>query len=55
MGNYGLSATDGRDIVIVMVVLGFLAILSTILRVISRRMRGIKLGWDDNLMMIATV
>ncbi|KAJ5898350.1 hypothetical protein N7504_008638 [Penicillium tannophilum] len=54
MGNYGLSATDGRDIVIVMVVLGFLAILSTILRVISRRMRGIKLGWDDNLMMIAT-
>lgn len=55
MGNYGLSATDGRDIVIVMVVLGFLAILSTILRVVSRRMRGIKLGWDDNLMIIATV
>jgi len=55
MGNYGLRAQDGRDIVIVMVVLGLLAILSTILRVVSRKMRGINLGWDDNLMIIATV
>lgn len=55
MGNYGLSAEDGRAIVIVMVVLGFLAILSTILRLVSRRMRGVNLGWDDILMILATV
>lgn len=55
MGNYGLKAKDGRDVVIPMFVFGALALVSTILRTVARRMRKVGLGIDDYCMMVATV
>ncbi|KAJ5171475.1 uncharacterized protein N7500_004258 [Penicillium coprophilum] len=55
MGNYGLKAKAGREIVVVMLVLGAISLSSTILRIVSRRMRSIRLGLDDYCMMGATV
>ncbi|KAJ5291235.1 hypothetical protein N7478_000486 [Penicillium angulare] len=54
MGSYGLESKDGRDIVIVMLVFGWISIASTVLRVISRRMRDVSLAAEDYMMMIAT-
>ncbi|KAJ5711332.1 hypothetical protein N7488_005488 [Penicillium malachiteum] len=54
MGSYGLKSKEGRDIVIVILVFGWVAILSTVLRVISRKMRKVGLGLDDYLMVLAT-
>ncbi|KAL4919246.1 hypothetical protein BDW62DRAFT_47106 [Aspergillus aurantiobrunneus] len=51
--NYGLRARDGRDIVIVIIVLGLLAVTAVILRVVSRRIRKVSLGLDDYLMLTA--
>lgn len=55
MGNYGLKAKDGRDIVIPMLVFGVLALISMVLRIVGRRMRNISLGIDDYCMIFATV
>lgn len=55
MGEYGLRAKDGRDIVIVMIVLGVVSITSVVLRVISRRMRDLRLGLEDYMMIVAMV
>ncbi|KAL4888788.1 hypothetical protein BDV59DRAFT_210917 [Aspergillus ambiguus] len=52
-GKYGLRARNGRDIVIVIIVLGVLAITSVALRVVSRRIRNVSLGLDDYLMLTA--
>lgn len=54
-GKYGLRARDGRNIVIVIIVLGILAIAAVILRVVSRRIRKVSLGLDDYLMLTAIV
>lgn len=54
-GKYGLRARDGRNIVIVIIVLGVLAIAAVILRVVSRRIRKVSLGLDDYLMLTAIV
>ena len=55
MGNYGLKSEDGREVVIVMLVFGVISLSSTILRIVSRRMRSISLGLDDYSMISATV
>ena len=55
MGNYGLKAKDGREVVVVMLVFGAISLSSTILRIVSRRMRSISLGLDDYFMISATV
>jgi hypothetical protein len=54
IGSYGLRAKDGRDIVIVMmVVFGAIAMMSTGLRIVSRKMRKVSFGLDDYFMVIA--
>lgn len=53
--KYGLRARDGRNVVIVIMVLGLLAISAVILRVVSRRIRKVSLGLDDYLMLTAIV
>jgi hypothetical protein len=53
MGSYGLRAKDGRDIVIVMVDFGAIAMMSTGLRIVSRKMRNVSLGLDDYFTVIA--
>lgn len=55
MGNYGLESKDGRDIVIAIIVLGWISIFTTILRVAARKMRNISLGLDDYCMLVALV
>lgn len=55
VGKYGLRARDGRNVVIVIIVLGVLAIAAVILRVFSRRIRKVSLGLDDYLMLTAIV
>ncbi|KAJ5502343.1 hypothetical protein N7463_005217 [Penicillium fimorum] len=55
MGDYGLKAKEGREIVIVMLIFGAISLSSTILRILSRRMRDIRLGLDDYCMISATL
>ncbi|KAL4937822.1 hypothetical protein BDV06DRAFT_202191 [Aspergillus oleicola] len=52
-GKYGLRAKDGRDLVIVTIALGVVAIATVVLRVVSRRIRQVSLGLDDYLMLVA--
>lgn len=53
IGSYGLRAKDGRDIVVVMVGFGAIAMMSTVLRILSWKMRNGSLGLDDHFMVIA--
>jgi hypothetical protein len=55
MGDYGLKAKPGRDIVIVIIVFAILSVLSVILRIQSRRMLDLNLAFDDYLIMVAMV
>ncbi|KAJ5586784.1 uncharacterized protein N7459_002549 [Penicillium hispanicum] len=50
MGDDALGVKEGRNLVIVVVVLGCISVLSTVLRVVSRRM---SLGLDDYCMVTA--
>lgn len=55
MGDYGLKAKPGRDIVIVIIVFAIVSVLSVILRIQSRRMLNLSLAFDDYLIMVAMV
>ncbi|KAL4793036.1 hypothetical protein BDV19DRAFT_367248 [Aspergillus venezuelensis] len=52
-GKYGLKAKDGRELVVVIIALGVVAIAAVVLRVVSRRIRKVSLGLDDYLMLVA--
>ncbi|PYH91302.1 hypothetical protein BO71DRAFT_401471 [Aspergillus ellipticus CBS 707.79] len=53
MTNYGLNAKEGRDTVIVTIVVGAVAVLSVVLRVMSRKMRHLDLALEDYVIMLA--
>lgn len=55
MGDYGLQARHGRDIVIIIIAFAIIATSSVVLRVQSRRMLDIKLALDDYLIVVALV
>lgn len=55
MGDYGLKAKPGRDIVIVIIVFAIISVISVILRIYSRRILNISLAFDDYLIVVAMV
>lgn len=55
MGDYGLKAKPGRDIVIVIIVFAIISVLSVVLRIQSRRMPNLSLAFDDYIIIVAMV
>lgn len=55
MGNYGFSNPNGGRFAIVTLVFMVLSTLTTILRIVSRRMRNLSLGLDDAFVILGTV
>ncbi|PWY89217.1 hypothetical protein BO70DRAFT_163137 [Aspergillus heteromorphus CBS 117.55] len=53
MANYELNAKEGRNVVIVVSVLGAVAVLSVVLRIVSRKKKHLRLALDDYLMVLA--
>lgn len=55
MGNYGFSSPQGTTFGVIALVFVAVAVITSILRVISRRMRHLNLAWDDACAVAATV